>query len=251
MMKDWIRQSLLCGVGGIVICGAQLSAQPPLPVDPPMPSGGRSMMPIPAPAEYNSYYIPEQHIVPYQPRRMRDYSWIHIDPVQPRIIKVHDLITIIVDEKSEVTVRSTFNRQRTGTLKAELKEFIRINESGNLGNAAETSSPTIDANLAGRIQSRGNLEDSEGVRFRITATVVDVLPNGNLVLEARKSVRSNKDVWEYSLTGILRSEDVNRDNTALSENMANKIIEKRQRGKVYDSTKRPWGIRVYDFIFPF
>ena len=59
------------------------------------------------------------------------------------------------------------------------------------------------------------------MRFRIAATVVDVLPNGNLVLEARKSIRSNQDLWEYSLTGEVRSIDVSSNNTVLSDHIAN------------------------------
>ena len=190
--------------------------------------------------------------MPHRPRRIRDYSWIYIDPVKPRVIKVHDLVTIIVDEKSEVIVKSGFTRKRTASLESRVKRVCSTCYQTVIWEMQQShSQPTIDAASTNSIQSTGDLKDSEGIRYRIAATIVDVLPNGNLVLEARKSIRSNKDVWEYSLTGIMRSEDVNRDNTALSENVANLIIEKRQRGKVYDSTKRPWGYRVYDFFSPF
>ncbi len=127
---------------------------------------------------------------------------------------------------------------------------MRIGKTGNLATAA-SNQPTINANLQGRMQTTGQLTDQEGVRYRIAATVVDVLPNGNLVLEARKSIRSNRDVWEYSLTGVIRSEDILGNNSALSEDIANLKIVKKQRGKVYDSTRRPWGVLLYDLIFPF
>lgn len=252
-MKNRLKQIgyQWAGIILIAISASELIAQTPLPLSPPVPPNENSMSRMPVPETELPSYLAEQHIQPYQPRHVRDYSWIYIDPAKPRVIKVHDLITIVVDEKSEVTVKSRFNRQRRESLKAELREFMRISENGNLTSAAQNSQPTIDATLSGRLQSNGDLIDTEGVRYRIAATVVDVLPNGNLVLEARKSIRSNKDVWEHSLTGILRSKDVNRDNTALSENIANLIIEKRQRGKVYDSTKRPWGVRLYDFFSPF
>jgi flagellar L-ring protein precursor FlgH len=178
-------------------------------------------------------------------------SLIFIDAPQPREIKLHDIITIIVNEKSQVTVNSIFNRQRNASLKAELKEFIRLDDDLRLTNAAADNQPAIDSNLTGRIQSQGQLNDSEGINYRIAATVVDILPNGNLILEARKSIRTNRDMWEYQLTGTLRSEDINRDNTAFSEHIANLNIEKRQRGKVYDSTRLPWGTRLFEIIFPF
>lgn len=185
-----------------------------------------------------------------KPALLKDYSLIYVPPPEPIVVKVHDIITILVDEKSSVTVDSRFNRNRMATLKAELKEFLRIDEKGNLAPAA-LNSPKIDAQLQGRLQSNGQLADREGIQYRIAAIVVDIRPNGNLILEARKSIRTNHDVWEYRLTGEIRSKDVNRDNTALSENVANLDIVKHQRGKVYQSTKRPWGVVLYDWFFPF
>lgn len=185
-----------------------------------------------------------------KPPLIKDYSLIYVPAPEPIVVKVHDIISIMVDEKSSVTVDSRYNRNRSETLKAELKEFLRIDEAGNLAPAA-LNSPKIDAQLQGRLQSTGQLEDREGIQYRIAAIVVDIRPNGNLILEARKSIRTNRDVWEYRLTGEIRSKDVNRDNTALSENIANLDIVKHQRGKVYESTKRPWGVVLYDLIFPF
>ncbi|MEQ9068354.1 MAG: flagellar basal body L-ring protein FlgH [Gimesia chilikensis] len=185
-----------------------------------------------------------------KPPLLRDYSLIYVPAPEPIVVKVHDIITIMVDEKSSVTIDSRFNRNRTETLKAELKEFMRIDNAGNLAPAA-VNSPKIDTQLQGRLQSTGQVADREGIQYRIAATVVDIRPNGNLILEARKSIRSNRDVWEYRLTGEIRSKDVNRDNTALSENIANLDIVKHQRGKVYQSTKRPWGVVLYDWFFPF
>ncbi len=105
--------------------------------------------------------------------------------------------------------------------------------------------------MQSRLQSTGQVTESEAIKYRITATVVDILPNGLLVLEARKSIVNNGDHWEYSLTGKCRPEDVSRDNTVMSENMADCLITKGQSGKLSDSTKRAWFIRLYDWIGPF
>ncbi|NOX55279.1 MAG: hypothetical protein GXP27_12745, partial [Planctomycetes bacterium] len=80
-----------------------------------------------SPGAAGSVVIPTRH---RRPRRIRDYSWIYIDAPEPREIKVHDIITIIVDEKAEVTVNSRFDRQRNSNLNAELNEFIRLGETG-------------------------------------------------------------------------------------------------------------------------
>ena len=178
-----------------------------------------------------------------------DFSWILIEKPRPKPIRVQDLITITVDDKNEVFVDQRFNRSRIGQIKAELKEFIRLKD-GRLENAA-ANSPTVDANLQSRLNSQGQIQASEGLKSIVTAKVVDIYPNGNLVLEAKKHVQVNRDNWEYRLTGIIRPEKISRDFTALSEDLADLKITKRQNGKVHHSTKRPWGVVLYDWLSPF
>lgn len=242
----------------------QPSLPPPPPSDSapqPSPNGpalrpSRPPQPQPHPAPYlqpasPSYVDPQTFEGFSQPHGVRELSFLYIEPPPPREIKVHDLVTIVVSEKSQVTMNSTFNRQRNATYKAQLKEFIRLGKTGNLRPAAEEDQPTIDTNLQGRLQTTGILQDNEGMTFRIQAEVAEVLPNGVLVLEARKQNVSNKEAWEYTFTGKARAEDVNKDNTILSERVANQVITKKSKGKVYDSTSRPWGTRLWDKLFPF
>jgi flagellar L-ring protein precursor FlgH len=183
--------------------------------------------------------------------RVRDYSWIYVEPPPPPAqIKVHDIITIEVDEKAEVIVNSRFNRQRNGSYKAQLKEFVKIVGGPKLITAADNQ-PTVEGNLQNRLQTIGQLTDSEGITYRIAATVVDVLPNGTIVLEARKSIRTNQDFFEYRLTGRVDKGKIKPDRTARTEDIAELKIERVQRGKVFDSTKVNWGTRILDVIVPF
>ena len=76
-----------------------------------------------------------------------------------------------------------------------------VNDGGLKVVPAAASQPTIDASLTNRLQTIGQSTDLEGITYKIAATVVDVLPNGTLVLEARKSIRTNQDFFEYRLTG--------------------------------------------------
>ncbi len=180
---------------------------------------------------------------------MRDVSLIFIDvPPPPSEIKVHDIITIEVDEKAEVIVNSRFNRQRNGAFTADLNKFLLFN-NGNL-EGMETDIG-IDGSLQNRLQTLGTLTDTEGITYKIGATVVDVLPNGNLVLEARKSIRTNQDFFEYRLTGTVPAASVSVNRTVRTEKFANLDIIRMQRGKIFDSTKVNWGTRILDIIFPF
>ncbi len=187
---------------------------------------------------------------PRVPRSIRALSLTHIALPEPRAITVHDIITVLVDEKSEIAVQSRFDRRRNATLEASIDEFVRLDPTGRLILSA-TGDPSIDLGAGVRTQANGSSIDSEAVRYRIAAEVVDVLPNGNVVLEARKQIRDNKAVFEYTLTGTIAAEKVNRDMTALSEDVAALKIEKRTSGKVRNSTRLPWGAQVLDAVWPF
>ena len=222
-------------------------------VNPPLndPAFGPTLPNRPA---FQSQMVPPPAYSPYiQPHRtmsVRDYGQTFIDPPAAREIMLHDIITILVDEKAELLVQNRYNRQRNLTFNAQLKEFLRIDDDGNLASAA-TDGPGVDASLRARLQSDGTATDREGIRYRIAATVVGVLPNGNIVLEARKMIRSSDGAWEYTLTGTIASRDVKNDYTAISENVANLQIEKRQTGKTADAAQRPWGMWLYDKLAPF
>jgi flagellar L-ring protein precursor FlgH len=244
-MTRWrVLASSWLAVGVVALCDplAATAQQPPPPPPPGLTAPAPMMTPGPAVGEP----LPAPAVA-----HVRDYSWIYVDPLPPPTpIKVHDILTIEVDEKAEVIVNSRFNRQRNGTFKMELKEFVKLAEGPKLLNAAENS-PTIDSNLQNRLQTIGQLTDSEGITYKIAATVVDVLPNGTIVLEARKSIRTNQDFFEYRLTGKVDKGKIKPDRTTRSEDIADLKIERVQRGKVFDSTKTNWGTRILDIINPF
>jgi flagellar L-ring protein FlgH len=169
----------------------------------------------------------------------------------PRLqtFKVGDIITVTLNETAQTNVRSTYNRPRNGQYTAQLAQFIRINSKGNLDNAA-LNSPDIDGELQSRLQSTGQVTESESMKYRVGAAVIEVLPDGVLVLEAHKSWVDNKDLWEYTLAGKVDPKRVSPDGSVLSKNVADLSIAKVLHGKPTDSTKRAWFIRLNDWIGP-
>lgn len=183
-----------------------------------------------------------------QPLDLRD-SWTYIEAQEVRELGLNDLVTIIVSEQAQTTSESIFNRRKDAILKAEMKEFLRLDEAGNLAVAA-LNSPTIDLQQRSRVQSDGEMEQRDSLRYTVTARIVDVRPNGNLVLEAHKTINASGQLWEYALTGIVRRDDILPNNTVLSEKIADLHIYKDERGKVSDSTKRGWLLKIIDVLTP-
>jgi flagellar L-ring protein precursor FlgH len=97
----------------------------------------------------------------------------------------------------------------------------------------------------------GKYDRKDELTTRITARVIDVKPNGNLVLESRNDVKFGEEDYTVTLTGVCRSADVTPQNTVLSSQIAELNISVEDRGAVRDATRRGWLQRLHDFLRPF
>lgn len=183
---------------------------------------------------------------------LRDTSWSYSPPLPPRKVEVNDIIMIDVLISSEVTSDGSLERRKTAQLNAVLSDWIFLEGLKALKPAPQTDGdPTVNGSLTETYRAEADLETTERISFQIAAYVTDIRPNGNLVLEAHQTVRINDEVWDYSLNGVCRSEDLNPDNSLLSRNIAEMNIHKRERGAVRDGYRRGWFLRWYDMLRPF
>lgn len=179
-------------------------------------------------------------------------SWTYLNVPPPKQIRVNDFISIRVEELSRVQSEGQMERRKTNQYDAILLDWIRL-----VGLKAIKPSPQSDGDQRVRGQTlqtyraEGELETRESLVFNITAKIVDIRPNGNLVLEAHRQLKVNNEAWDYSLSGECRREDVLPDNTVLSRHIADLRIEKRDRGHVRDSYRRGWFQRWFDQLQPF
>lgn len=99
----------------------------------------------------------------------------------------------------------------------------------------------------------GDGKTSRSVRFiaTISCQVVEVLPNGNLVIEGVRQVRINREREFIILRGVVRPEDIGPDNTVLSTAIADAQIEYSGKGVVSDKQGPGWFTRLLDLFWPF
>ena len=179
-------------------------------------------------------------------------SWYEVPLPPPKEVRVQDIITIRVDVAVRMTSDAEWQRRKNAKYDAILNDWIVL-----MGLRAVKPAPQSDGdqriqgNLNIQDRSQGELETSESLKFEIAATVAAVLPNGNVVLEAHRTVRNNEDYWMHSLSGLCRREDIGPGNVVLSKDLANLQIEKRELGQVHDSYRRGWLTRWWDQFGPF
>jgi flagellar L-ring protein precursor FlgH len=94
--------------------------------------------------------------------------------------------------------------------------------------------------------TRGRFDQRDRIAFNIAARIVDIRPNGHLVLESHRTIRNNNEIWDSSLSGIVRPEDVDQGNMIMSNKVSELRIDKRERGTIRDSYRRGWLTKMWD-----
>lgn len=173
--------------------------------------------------------------------------------------------------------RAFFKDQRATDVGDLVTVTVNINESGALSNKTQTStanSEGANANTAlfglqnslhklgadpanlwsfgstSGISGTGTSARSEQVVINLAATVVQKLPNGNLVISGKQELRVNGDLRELSVKGIIRAEDISTLNTVSSDKIAEARITYGGRGTLADIQQARYGQQLFDLIAP-
>lgn len=200
-----------------------------------------------AAAQTTSLYLRERQtrqavnpLLEGEPVRHPVPSLIATPEPKPQIFKKHDFITIIVRETASSSVKASAKAKRDSSIngavnawpKLELPDFILKPADFDAGK------PAIDAALKRDFSGDGSSSRSESLITRIEAEIIEIKPNGNLVLQASKMVRSGEDAYALTLTGQCAARNVTGDYTILSTQIAELQVVKTDIGAANDATKR-------------
>jgi flagellar L-ring protein precursor FlgH len=142
-----------------------------------------------------------------------------------------DLLTVVINENQDVTNQETSNLKRETTLDYALTAFdIKPNAFQPL--------PTLGADSTDELKGTANYQKKGEFNARVTAIVVDVLPNGNMVINGRREIRIDKETKVLEVSGIVRRYDILPDNTIQSELVANASVSYAGSGPLTDATNR-------------
>lgn len=200
------------------------------------------------PPGVSSYMPPSQ---PVQSSGLAN-SWTYIPPAQARAIRLHDIVSIRVDESATALLLGNATSRKTTSYDAVVRDWIRMVGLDTIKPAPQSDGdPRVQINENEVYRGDSTLRTSETITFNIAAQVVDILPNGLIVLEGNTTISLNDNSMEVSLIGTCRSEDIQPDNTVLSRNLVNKHIKKREDGHVRDGYARGWLTRLFAKVRPF
>jgi len=182
---------------------------------------------------------------------MEQVSYFAVKPLPKRIFKVGDLVTVIVRQQSTYKHSGKTDLKRELALKAELKDWIRFKSRRLIPASMPEGDPKIDFSFAREFEGEGKKDRKDEVITRITCRIIDVKPNGNLVIQGRDRITTDGEKQFISLTGTCRSEDIAPDNTILSTQIGDLVVDRKSGGAVRDAMRRGWAYKIWDLIRPF
>lgn len=177
---------------------------------------------------------------------------------------IGDILTIVVSEdtSTQQTARiKTYENTQGGTgifpaLNATLNGFVQAlpgwlskSTSGNV-DEDDVTIPTLDIAAKSEWNGGGDTQNTLTLTNRTAVTVVDVLPNGNLVVEGAKIIRAGQESQYAYMRGIVRPIDIASDNTIPSTKIADAQVEFIPEGELSEAQKKGWLVRIWDKIRP-
>lgn len=185
---------------------------------------------------------------------LRAVSLYYIDVPQPKKFGVHDLITLIIDETSSAESKQTLDTKKDYDLTGDVSAFpdlLQLLEL-RLAQGDRSNIASLDLGSKQKFKGEGTAKRSDRFVARITAEIIDVKPNGNLVVEARKVVESTDgESKTIVLSGVCRQEDITDANTINSSQLADLKLSQTTTGQVTDTAKKGFIPRVLEAIFNF
>ncbi|MGB9612167.1 MAG: flagellar basal body L-ring protein FlgH [Bryobacteraceae bacterium] len=163
-----------------------------------------------------------------------------------RASQVHDLVTIVVaDRASAVSKGST-----TSARKAESRAGVSA-----LAGPLRASGPLAQlANFGGqsKLDGQGETSRQSVLETTISARVIHVLPNGNLIVEGSKDVMINSERQKVTIRGVVRWNDLSPNNRVSSDRLSDLEVRVEGRGVVQDAIRRPnFLFRLLNGLLPF
>jgi flagellar L-ring protein precursor FlgH len=162
---------------------------------------------------------------------------------KPRTFHEHDLIEVLVRENSRSERTAELSTQRRADLNAGINQWPNFRALLNEQRQQSYTQglPAIAGTIQNRHETEGEFEREDSFTARVMAEVAQVLPNGNLILEARS-------VTEV-VRGRCRAEDISQLNTVYSTQLHDLEVTQHSEGELRRASSKPWITRLLETVF--
>ncbi|MFT7625011.1 MAG: flagellar L-ring protein precursor FlgH [Myxococcota bacterium] len=159
-----------------------------------------------------------------------------------------DIVTVVVREEADA--------RRGATTKTGRESKMSLALTGLFSVLKELKPDLLGAEMLGfesgnEFNGQGSTTRTERLHATVPATVMKVLPNGNLFVEGTRTILVNREEHRFYISGVVRPADISDENMVESERIAEAEIEFNGRGVISDKQGPGALIRAMDQYSPF
>ncbi len=172
----------------------------------------------------------------------------------PLAHNVGDSITIIVDLSNDVTKAQNTTTAKTATVNDTISSLVYPSDGSNKGFSfynLHGVNPQMNWSANQAFNGGGTVANTEADSTTIQARVIEVLSNGSMRVAATRLSKAGEEDTRMVLTGIVRPDDLNTDNSISSSRVADLQIVQKGKGALSESQKKGWLTKLYEFLSPF
>jgi len=169
-----------------------------------------------------------------------------------RARNVGDIVTIKIVETYSTSSSVKQQTAKKSSAKAGINKLMGFENRIEGVFKDATPSELFDGSLSTSTTGQGGTSRESKILATMTARVIKVLPNGNLVIQGTRAIKKNNDLEYITLTGIIRPEDIGYDNSILSTQISDAYIEYSGKGPTSEVASGPGIItRLLHIFWPF
>lgn len=161
-----------------------------------------------------------------------------------------DAVTILIIESASASKQASTDTKRSSSASAGIPNFLGLETSSRVTSWADLSK-LINASTENQFTGSGSTSRKENLTATLSAKVIDVLPNGNFMIEGRRNVKVNSEDQIIKVEGTIRPRDIAADNTINSALIADARITYVGNGVVSDQQSPGWLMTILNKIWPF
>jgi flagellar L-ring protein precursor FlgH len=170
---------------------------------------------------------------------------------EQRELQINDIVTVLVDYRSSLLSEGDAKSKRNNFFNGVLSDWLKFDGKNIMPAPMDNGDLRIRGQLDSQFKTEADITANDALMFKIACSVVDIRPNGNLVIEGHSEIQHDDEVWEQSLTGVVRRQSIGPDRIVRSDDVAERRIRIRKKGFVHDGLDRGWFTKWYDCWKPF
>lgn len=170
---------------------------------------------------------------------------------EPRLIKINDLIGVIIRYRLRHQSTSKLKQDDKWDAQAKLDAWFRIHDRKLNQQDFERGTPEIKFKNKNQLDNKGEANRSDVFETRLMAKVIDVKPNGNLIIVAWSRMEIDDEMQYLRMSGECNKEHLSPDGTIASDKIFGLEVQTMNEGAVKDAVKRGWFKEMVDTVKPF